>query len=312
VAAADDRCAHRGFPLSHGRVVGDNLVCGYHGCTYDSSGVCVTIPSQTDVPPAMVVKVYPVVEEPPFIWVWLGPPAAATGRTPPVTPWIGEPGWTTFAKSWRVEANYMMFHEHYLDFTYAPVVHPDDLPPGLRSLPALDEVEVTETSVSYTRVLPEAGLADWEAEGTDLDRALTYVRRESGTFASPALHMQRWEIDCGETRYSNIRTQAVTPESPTSTRVFLQASRNYALDQGVVTNRLSSHLDGLAQRDTAILEMVTERVGYEGWRSGVELKADAAALRARRIVSVMLAVEAGRSPVRPGLLSVHRPDASPN
>ena len=34
VTAFENRCAHRAFPLSHSRIDGDRLVCGYHGCTY--------------------------------------------------------------------------------------------------------------------------------------------------------------------------------------------------------------------------------------------------------------------------------------
>lgn len=49
--AFDDRCAHRGFPLSHGRVHGDSLACGYHGCTYRTDGRCVHVPPSTTFPP---------------------------------------------------------------------------------------------------------------------------------------------------------------------------------------------------------------------------------------------------------------------
>jgi vanillate O-demethylase monooxygenase subunit len=59
-------------------------------------------------------------------------------------------------------------------------------------------------------------------------------------------------------------------------------------------------VDKLVDRDKAILEKVAAGVGYDGWRSGVEFQADAAALRARRIVAVMLAKEAGRAALRPG------------
>ncbi|MSW67364.1 MAG: Rieske 2Fe-2S domain-containing protein, partial [Actinobacteria bacterium] len=38
--ALEDRCAHRGYPLSAGRVVEDVLECGYHGFQFDCSGVC--------------------------------------------------------------------------------------------------------------------------------------------------------------------------------------------------------------------------------------------------------------------------------
>ena len=69
VTAFENRCAHRAFPLSHSRVDGDRLVCGYHGCTYDTDGKCVFTPSQPQVPTGMSVRVFPVLEEPPFVWI---------------------------------------------------------------------------------------------------------------------------------------------------------------------------------------------------------------------------------------------------
>src|SRR5258708_24884636 len=38
VVALEDRCAHRRYPLSKGRLEGDLLVCGYHGLRYDTAG----------------------------------------------------------------------------------------------------------------------------------------------------------------------------------------------------------------------------------------------------------------------------------
>ena len=306
--ALDDRCAHRGFPLSDGRSDGDHLVCGYHGCTYGPDGRCVRVPTQDHVPPGMRVRAYPILEQSPFIWIWLGPPAAASSSRPPRTPWLSDASWSTFTDSWLVQANYLMLHEHYLDFSYAPVLHSADVPPGMDRLPGFDEVEVTETTVSYIRRLPEAPLAQWEADATDLDPSRRYSRRERGTFVSPAMHIQRWEINDGADTYSHVRTHAITPETATSTHVFMQASRNYAQQSDTVTTVLQSFAAELVRRDSAVLEMAAARVGYDGWRSGVEFQADAAALRARRIVAVMLAKEAGRSTVRPGLLRTKSSD----
>jgi phenylpropionate dioxygenase-like ring-hydroxylating dioxygenase large terminal subunit len=302
VTAFENRCAHRAFPLSHSRVDGDRLVCGYHGCTYDAEGKCVYTPTQPQVPTGMRVRVFPVLEEPPFVWIWPGQPGAAAGSRPPRMPWINDPAWSTFADAWHVDANYMMVHEHYLDFSYAPVVHARDLPPGLDSMPAFSDVEVTETTVSYTRIMPELPLTDWHVNATGLDRAQLYKHSESGTFVSPAMHRQYWNIETstGE-MYTTTRTHAITPETDTSTHVFMQGSRNYALDSDAVTTGLRSFLTGVSERDTSILEMASKHAGYDGWRGGVEFQADAAALRARRIVGVMLAKEAGRSAIRPGL-----------
>jgi phenylpropionate dioxygenase-like ring-hydroxylating dioxygenase large terminal subunit len=305
--AFDDRCAHRGFPLSDGYVDGDRLLCGYHGCAYLPDGRCVHVPTQADVPPGMSVQTFPILEEPPFIWIWLGRPAAAAGSRPPRTPWLTDPGWSTFSDSWQVQANYLMVHEHYLDFSYAPVVYREDVPPGIERLPAFNEIEVTETTVSYTRLLPQAPLAQWEAEATGLDPAGSYTRRESGTFASPAMHIQRWEIEADGTKYSNVRTHAITPETNTATHVFMYASYNYAPNDETVATTLRSFVDKLVDRDQVILERVAAHTGYDGWRSGIEFQADAAALRARQIVAVMLAKEAGRSALRPGWVRAKEP-----
>jgi vanillate O-demethylase monooxygenase subunit len=296
VAAFDDRCAHRGFPLSDGHVDGDRLVCGYHGCSYVTDGYCVHVPTQPAVPTGMRVRSFPILEEPPFIWIWLGPPAAASNSRPPRTPWLNDLGWSTFTDAWRVQSNYLMVHEHYLDFSYAPVIYRDDVPPGMERLPSFNEIEVTETTVSYTRLLPEAPLANWEAAATGLDPAGLYTRRESGTFASPALHIQRWELEADGTKYSNARTHAITPETDTATHIFMYASSNYAPNDEAVATTLQSFVAKLVDRDTAILERVAAYTGYDCWRSGVEFQADVAAIRATHRSSH---ARQGSRPIRP-------------
>ena len=42
--AVQDRCCHRTAKLSRGFVEGGNIVCGYHGWTYNGTGACVHIP----------------------------------------------------------------------------------------------------------------------------------------------------------------------------------------------------------------------------------------------------------------------------
>ena len=46
--ALRDLCVHRGTALSLGRVVGDRLMCPYHGWQYGSDGVCKLIPQLED------------------------------------------------------------------------------------------------------------------------------------------------------------------------------------------------------------------------------------------------------------------------
>lgn len=294
LAAFENRCAHRAFPLSHGTVHGGRLVCGYHGCTYDLDGNCIGIPSQNHVPTGMRLRLFPVHETPPFVWVWLGPPRSAAGSVPPTLPWVAEPNWESFTSTWSVDANYLMVHEHYLDFSYAPIVHAGDIPHGIRIMPPFSDVEITETAVSYTRVLPDATLTDWEAEAIGLDRSHPYGRREMGTFTSPALHLQRWDVvDASGKTFSTTRIHGITPTDVTSTNVFMIGSRNYRLGDTSTTDRLRGFLEGVAGRDNSILEMASSHSGYNRWQAGVEFQADAAVMRARGIVATMMANERG-------------------
>jgi len=302
VVSLRDRCAHRGSPLSQGRIDRDRIVCGYHGFTYDASGACVEIPSQAHVPAGTRVHGYPVHEAGPFVWIWPGDPAAAALTAPPELPWLTEPSWTHFGGSAVVEANYVLLHEHHLDITHIWVGRPDLTPSDLGGLPPINEVEVSETSVNYRRSQPPQPLADWEALATGLDRTRRYPRCDTGTFVSPGLHVLRWELDGGQKSvFRHVRIQAFTPESPTRTHVFWRAAYDYATDRPNAIHQLRSVVADIDDRDRALVEAVQRNAGDAEWGADqVNILADTAGLRARRIIKAMIAKEAGPSPIRPG------------
>lgn len=305
VVAMEDRCAHRAYPLSAGWRDGDRVVSGYHGLVYEPDGRLVHIPSQENVPPGVRVRTYPVHEDPPFIWVWLGDPGAAALRPPPTLPWYESgAGWSSTHEVLRVDANYLLLQEHYLDLTDVFVVHPEAVPPDVEWLPQLDEVEVSERSVSYTRTVPSSRLAAWEAEITGLPAATTGTRREEGAFVSPALHVQHYAIEPNGSRtYELLRIQGFTPESPGVTHVFLRMARNFATDDEQVGEFLRNMFHEWAIRDARVLEMIQRRLDEDVYpRRDFNVKADRAAIRARRIAMDMVDEESGRS-ILHGLLS---------
>jgi phenylpropionate dioxygenase-like ring-hydroxylating dioxygenase large terminal subunit len=75
-AAVKDRCCHRTAKLSKGFVENGNIVCGYHGWTYDCTGACVRIPQQPDlaVPAGAKVPAYHCAERFGYAWVALDDP----------------------------------------------------------------------------------------------------------------------------------------------------------------------------------------------------------------------------------------------
>ncbi len=127
VGALEDRCCHRGAPLPHGKVVEQGLQCGYHGLVYDTTGACVTVPGQKNIPPDARVTAYPIVERHQIIWIWMGDPARADESLIPDWHWVGDDGWRTVkgngGKPLPVACNYQFVSDNLLDISHLTYVH---------------------------------------------------------------------------------------------------------------------------------------------------------------------------------------------
>ena len=66
-----DECAHRGCPLSKGRVVDGQVECPYHGWVFNGGGTCTKMPSTVHCNNVAVITL-PCAEKDGFIWVWPG------------------------------------------------------------------------------------------------------------------------------------------------------------------------------------------------------------------------------------------------
>ena len=79
VVALEDRCSHRRYPLSRGKIVGNELQCLYHGARFDGAGRCVAIPGQDMVPASFNLRAYPTHEQDGVVFLWPGDAAKARG-----------------------------------------------------------------------------------------------------------------------------------------------------------------------------------------------------------------------------------------
>src|SRR5271156_2110095 len=149
---------------------------------------------------------------------------------------------------------------------------------------------------TYSRTTPPGRLAAWEAEVTGLSADTAGIRREEGTFASPALHVQHYVIDPEDGKaYELLRIKGFPPKSPATTHVFLQMARNYAIDDDRIGEFLRTMFREWADRDAAVLEKIQRRLGERGEpRRDINGRADRAAARARRIAMEMVDEESGR------------------
>jgi phenylpropionate dioxygenase-like ring-hydroxylating dioxygenase large terminal subunit len=72
--ALEDRCPHRGMPLSAGRIVAGEIQCAYHGWRFGSSGACRAIPGLVGEASRLERAATPrsMSESDGFAWVYIG------------------------------------------------------------------------------------------------------------------------------------------------------------------------------------------------------------------------------------------------
>lgn len=123
VHAFKDLCIHRGVPLSLGKVKGDELVCAYHGWSYNGCGICTRIPSlpaDQAIPPKAKAFVYECVEAHGLVWVCLGTPASPL---PKVSKYIPDGFKEVFMGPYTLQAAGPRIIENFLDVSHLMFVH---------------------------------------------------------------------------------------------------------------------------------------------------------------------------------------------
>lgn len=121
--AVQNRCPHRSFPLHKGFLKGDRIVCNYHGIEFNPDGSCGHVPALNAAPSAIRLDRYPLEEDGPLIWIWMGDAANPDYSRLPRREWTDSPDWA-FAKGYMyLKANYLGLHENLMDFSHFAFLH---------------------------------------------------------------------------------------------------------------------------------------------------------------------------------------------
>lgn len=123
VTAAADICAHRGSPLSMGRMKGNRISCAYHGYCYDAQGRCIDVPAHPDapIPRKLQLRLFRSEERFGLVWVCLDPSSA---REIPPFPEAGLPGFQVInipPLAWAASAGRQL--ESFCDVAHFAFVH---------------------------------------------------------------------------------------------------------------------------------------------------------------------------------------------
>jgi vanillate O-demethylase monooxygenase subunit len=262
--ALDDRCCHRGAPLSMGRIEGDCLRCMYHGMKYDPSGACIEVPGQDRIPKTLRVHSYPIVERGHLLWIWMGDPALADPALIVDYPPLHDPAWRGLPAYLHYAANWLLIVDNLSDLAHLAFVHTNTLggseeyaykskPAGIDKLDDGFRVERwhrdSEPPPYHKKVIPTS------EHQQRVDRRNRVTMTIPGMFFmetlfSPAGSGQ--EDGEGVRQYRN--AQYMTPETRRTTHFFWNYLHNYDIhDPNIAISLRDSLIEGFYE-DKAIIE----------------------------------------------------------
>ncbi|MFM0245580.1 aromatic ring-hydroxylating dioxygenase subunit alpha [Paraburkholderia sediminicola] len=296
-----DRCCHRGTPLSAGRREGDAIRCMYHGLKFDCDGVCVEIPSQKNIPAKARVRVFPVVEQQHWIWIWMGDPALADKQSIPLTPYLDDPDWNYVPGYVHYDTNYLLIADNLLDFSHFAYVHPTTLGEGgadeySRHLP---KVERLINGVKISRWLIDQPPAPFykkiKSWNGNVDRWNNYdfllpgiLLMDAGSAPTGTGAQQGHRVEAAELR----SYQALTPETGHSTHYFFSQPHNFAKDNPALTETVHQGILIAFEEDRAMIHAQHRSLAADADFPMLLLGMDAALVQFRRLVSERLEDEA--------------------
>jgi phenylpropionate dioxygenase-like ring-hydroxylating dioxygenase large terminal subunit len=307
IAALEDRCSHRRYPLSRGKIVGDLLQCGYHGACFDGHGQCVAIPGQEAIPASLNLRAYPVLERDGVIFLWPGDPVEANPELLPDWHINDAADWASVRGLHHMPANYQLVLDNLLDLTHVQFVHRNLGGPGVAESPLEFSVDgdVVDTFRMMRNVelpgifkaLGKTGKFDrWQRQ---IVRAPAYVYFEAG--AEPA------GANDPPSEPHHIVVQGITPETETTTHYFWTTARHFAIDDAAISATMRAITVDAFDEDVAVLAAQQRSIDQD--HSDRPLNAfacDAGGVAVRRILARMIRAETARQPAVPPTLRPRR------
>jgi phenylpropionate dioxygenase-like ring-hydroxylating dioxygenase large terminal subunit len=293
VVALADRCVHRRFPLSKSNRVGDEIVCGYHGFTYNSTGTCIGVPGQKRIPRTARVTSYPVVEQDSFVWIWMGD--AEPTQTIPRAPWLADPSWTTVCGMEPLKARHALLLDNLMDLSHETYLHGGYIgTPEVAETPITTEVDEDRGVVRVGRRMAEADCPPFYAASTGIKGRIT--RWQDIEFFPPCLYLLHSRIapagvlppaDGPDDQAFHVEVvYALTPETEHSTHDFWMVARDFATGDEEVSAFLRDNNRTVVLQDVTALNLLEELLQTDGDRyQELSINIDTGGLAARRLVS---------------------------
>lgn len=283
--AVQNRCPHRSFPLHNGELKGDRIVCPYHGIEFNPDGSCAHVPALNSAPKAIRLDSYPLEEDGPFLWIWMGDRDKPDYSRLVRQEWCTSPEWTHVGGYMYMEANYLGLHENLMDLSHFPFLH------GKWNIARPEHAHAPMT-------IEEEGdtIRQWEVhEDCDLPPALAVGmkapmdRRAEHLVQMPGMHQgKQVTTDSSDPPNQDVQhiIHIMTPETQTSTHYLWAIARHRAIDDEELSAQMQAVGSGAFMEDKVALEEIEEiyrRDQRPGFREKI-IRTDEGGIRVLRML----------------------------
>lgn len=289
--AFEDRCCHRGAPLSRGRLEGCTLRCMYHGLLFDTTGKCIEVPGQDKVPLFARVRAFPLVERHTFLWIWMGDPDQADPALIPDLPWMESPEWAHLEGYTHYQTNYLLLCDNLLDLAHIAYVHPTTLGGDEAYVNSPARLERLDNGLRVTRYAKDLNPPPFVQQVKPYDGLID--RWNNYDFLLPGLFIMDSGVvpagigasDTNRINSAEFRsTQAITPETDGSAHYWYCQPHNFAIDRPEVTRKVMDAVELAFSEDKAMITAQARSLDLEPNFRMIPIKADEALTRFRRLV----------------------------
>lgn len=294
IVALEDRCPHRFLPLSKGKLIGDNLQCGYHGMTFGPNGRCVRVPGQDNLPDSAFVHRFPTFEKNAVVWIWMGDPERADPEEVFDMPEFQADGWAVHhGDHLHIGSHYLNVAENLCDPAHVSFVHPTTLGNAAsEDVPIQVERDgnVVITSRWIRGAEPVGFFKAFGGFSGLVDRWHYYYLRPPCTSiidfgSSSELGLKEDERDKGMRIFA---LHFLTPVDATNTIDHWMHIRNAALEDADAGDRMNELFRIAFDEDKEILEAIQAEESKNPTRRSVKIAIDRGPNMYRRIVADMI------------------------
>jgi phenylpropionate dioxygenase-like ring-hydroxylating dioxygenase large terminal subunit len=298
ICALEDRCCHRGAPLSLGEPTEAGVRCGYHGMEFDGNGKCVNIPGQKTIPARAKVKSYPVVEKGDYIWIWMGDADKADPAAILSYPPDDQVNWPRANDVLHLKASYVMVMENLMDLSHLSYLHKTSIGSSENdSANATMDVQRTPRGMKFLRVMRNADApANWLKRyptGKKVDRWSDFEYVAPSTIMQFSGGVNAGDYDAGIRDGAHlVRTlHAITPETDKSCFYFFNKADGYAKFEDPGKPRTWASTTDVFKEDAFMLEQQQLRLDNFDTTKLMDINTDVARVQMIRALKERLRQE---------------------